>query len=115
MSNITVSGTAVNLWCIVRENRAIFKTNIGVENDLFDLKAAIKEARKPRFDSLAVDQLTLWRVNVASRVLRNEETDIDTYLNDELEDPADMVGNTFLNIEGSNIRVVVGVPVIGES
>ena len=73
MSNITVSGTAVNLWCIVRENRTIFKTTIGVNNDLFDLKSAIKEARKPQFDSFAVDQLTLWRVNVSSSELRNKD------------------------------------------
>ena len=95
MSNITVFGTAINLYCIVRKNCAIFKTTVGVNNDLFDLKAAIKEVRKPQFDSHAVNQLTLWRVNVASSVFRNKDTDIDAYLNDELEDPADIVGNAF--------------------
>ncbi|CAB4383927.1 unnamed protein product [Rhizophagus irregularis] len=72
----------------------------------------IKEKRKPRFNDFASDELILWRVNVASNTLRNKETAIEPYLNEKLEDPADTVGNTFRNVTGNNIRVVVGVPVI---
>uniref|UniRef100_U9SPX9 Crinkler effector protein N-terminal domain-containing protein n=1 Tax=Rhizophagus irregularis (strain DAOM 181602 / DAOM 197198 / MUCL 43194) TaxID=747089 RepID=U9SPX9_RHIID len=114
MSNIAPTGTLINLWCIVRENRSIFKITIGLGNDLDDLKKVIKE-RKPRFNDFAPDELVLWRVNVASNILRNKETAIEPYLNEKLEDPADTVGNTFQNVIGNNIRVVVGVPVIGES
>ncbi|CAG8535841.1 1336_t:CDS:2 [Rhizophagus irregularis] len=111
MSNIAPTGTLINLWCIVRENRSIFKITIGSGNDLDDLRKVIKE-RKPRFNDFAPDELVLWRVNVASNILRNKETAIEPYLNEKLEDPADTVGNTFQNVIGNNIRVVVGVPVI---
>ena len=115
MSDISLSGTLINLWCIVRENRSIFKITIGSGNDLDDLRKVIKEERKPRFNDFAPDELVLWRVNVASNILRNKETAIEPYLNEKLEDPADTVGNTFQNVVGNNIRVIVGVPVTGES
>ena len=110
MSNITT----VNLWCIVRENRAIFKTTIGVNNDLIDLRKVIKEEKPIHFVNIDPGELILWRVNVASSVLRNKDTLIEPYLNDKLEEPADTVGDTFNNVEGSNVRVVVEAPV-GES
>ncbi|CAG8568633.1 6572_t:CDS:2 [Funneliformis mosseae] len=112
MSNIAPSGTLINLWCIIRENRSIFKITIGTGNDLIDLRKVIKEERKPRFDDFAPDELILWRTNVASNVLRNKETAIEPYLNEKLKDPANTVENTFQNVVGNNnIRVVVGVPV----
>ncbi|PKY41195.1 hypothetical protein RhiirA4_441148 [Rhizophagus irregularis] len=109
MSNI---GPLVNLWCIVRENRSIFKITIRLGNDLDDLRKVIKEERKPRFNDFAPDELILWRVDVPSDILRNKETAIEPYLNEKLEDPAVTVGNTFRNVVGNNIRVVVDVPVI---
>ncbi|CAG8442052.1 1443_t:CDS:10, partial [Funneliformis caledonium] len=74
-------------------------------------KAILEEL--PNAENVKAIQLTLWRVKVASSVFRNKDIDIDTYLNDELEDSSDTVGNAFQNVEGSNIRVVVGVPVTG--
>ncbi|CAB4436612.1 unnamed protein product [Rhizophagus irregularis] len=111
MSNI---GPLVNLWCIVRENRSIFKITIRLGNDLDDLRKVIKEERKPRFNDFAPDELILWRVDVPSDILRNKETAIEPYLNEKLEDPAVTVGNTFRNVVGNNIRVVVDVPVIDQ-
>ncbi|CAG8772551.1 2763_t:CDS:1, partial [Funneliformis caledonium] len=111
MSNLAPSGTLINLWCIVRENRSIFKITIGSGNDLDDLRKVIKEERKPRFNDFAPDELVLWRVNVASSILRNKENAIEPYLNEKLEEPADTVGNTFQNVVGNNIRVIVDVPV----
>src|SRR5581483_6930574 len=115
MSNIAPSGTLINLWCIVRENRSIFKVTIGSGNDLDDLRKVIKEKKPIYFANVDPDELTLWRTNVASNVLKNKKIAIEPYLNEELEDPADTVGNTFQNVEGNNIRVIVGVPVTGES
>jgi hypothetical protein len=115
MSNIAPSGTLINLWGIVCENRSIFKVTIGTGNDLIDLRKVIKKEKPNYFANVDADELILWRTNVASNVLRNKETAIEPYLNEELEDPADTVGNTFQNVIGNNIRFVVGVPVIGES
>ena len=104
----------IALWCIVCEDRSIFKVTIGTGKDLFDLRKAILE-ELPNAENVKATQLTLWRVNVASSELRNKDTPIEPYLNDKLEEPADTVGKTFQNVEGNNIRVIVGVPVTGES
>ncbi|PKC68839.1 hypothetical protein RhiirA1_440353 [Rhizophagus irregularis] len=109
MSNI---GPLVNLWCIVRENRSIFKITIRLGNDLYDLKKAIKEGKPNYFVNADADELVLWRVNVAPDILGNKETAIELYLNEKLENPTNTVGNTFRNVVGNNIRVVVDVPVI---
>ncbi|SRR6266542_6337473 len=98
MSNV---GTLINLWCVVRENRSVFKITIGTGNDLFDLRKVILE-ELPNAENVKATQLTLWRVDVTSSVLKDKDTRIDDYLNDELEDPADAVGNTFYKVEGSN-------------
>ncbi|GBC29586.1 uncharacterized protein OCT59_008722 [Rhizophagus irregularis] len=111
MSNIVPTGTLINLWCIVRENRSIFKITIGLGNDLDDLKKVIKEGKPNYFVNADADELILWRTNVASNILRNKETAIESYLNEKLEDPADTVRNTFQNVVGNNIRVIVDVPV----
>src|SRR3954471_20536692 len=101
MSNIAPSGTLINLWCIVRENRSIFKITIGSGNDLDDLRKVIKEGKPNYFVNADADELVLWRVNVASSILRNKETVIEPYLNENLEEPADTVGNTFQNVVGN--------------
>ncbi|PKC06770.1 hypothetical protein RhiirA5_501122 [Rhizophagus irregularis] len=111
MSNI---GPLVNLWCIVRENRSIFKITIRLGNDLYDLKKAIKEGKPNYFVNADADELVLWRVNVAPDILGNKETAIELYLNEKLENPTNTVGNTFRNVVGNNIRVVVDVPVIDQ-
>src|SRR5215212_1657757 len=103
MSNIA-------LWCIVRDNRSIFKIIIGAGNDLFDLRKTILE-KLPNAENVKAIQLTLWRTNVTSNILRNKETAIEFYLTEKLEDPADTVGNTFQNVVGNNIRVIVDVDV----
>src|SRR5688572_15540509 len=104
----------VNIWCIVRENRSVFSVTIGTNNSIFDLKVSIKDRKSNYFARFDADDLILWRVNVASSELRNKDTPIEPYLNDKLEEPADTVGDTFNNVEGSNVRVVVEAPV-GES
>src|SRR5688572_30324933 len=99
----------INLWCIVRENRSVFKITIGVDNDLFDLKKVIKTENPIYFANADPDELTLWRVDVPSSELRIKGIAIESYLIDKLEEPADTVGDTFNNVEGRNVQVVVGV------
>ncbi|PKY32390.1 hypothetical protein RhiirB3_450549 [Rhizophagus irregularis] len=103
MSNIAPTGA---LWCIIRENRFIFKITIRADNDFIDLRNVIKNVKPNYFANVDADELILWRTNVASNILRNKETAIEPYLNKKLEDPADTVGNTFQNVVGNNIRVI---------
>ncbi|RHZ75616.1 hypothetical protein Glove_212g191 [Diversispora epigaea] len=101
----------INIWCIIRENRSVFKITIEEANDLIDLRKVIKEEKPIYFANVNPDELILWRVNVALSILRNKDTPIETYLNDKLEEPTDTVRDTFNNVGGSNIRVIVEVPI----
>lgn len=108
MFNVQFSGQRVELWCVTREDRIAFKVGIGANNDISDLKTIIKEFRKPRYDKFSPDELNIWKVNITMN--RIKDIPIDEYLNEKLKDPSQKVRNTFYNIEGDNIRVVVGIP-----
>jgi hypothetical protein len=114
MSNVKIFGTSINLWCIVRENRSVFKIIIGTDNDLFDLRKVIKENNPNYYANVDPDELILWRVNDASGELGNKDIPIEPHLNDRLAEPTETVGNTFHNVKGSSIRVIVGISVTGE-
>ena len=110
MSAITISGTSIILWCLVRGNNNPFKVIIGQDNDIDDLKEVIKE--KIPNDVKAI-QLTLWNVDIDQSQLSDESFSIEGMLTNEnkLIVSASLVKVNFSNAEGSNIRVIVGVPV----
>ncbi|UZO15630.1 uncharacterized protein OCT59_007047 [Rhizophagus irregularis] len=64
---------------------------------------AIKEKKQNDFAGVDADRLKLWRVNT-------DQTISEEILNDELEDTAKTIGNTFLDVQGGNIRVIVRAP-----
>src|SRR2546423_13001799 len=102
-----ILGTQIILWCFDIRNNSKFKVVIGDGNDIDDLKEAIKEKRRPRYDAFASDELKLWRVNT-------DQTISEEILNDELEDTAKTIGESFRGVQGGNIRVVVRVPDTGK-
>ncbi|CAI2180041.1 15591_t:CDS:1 [Funneliformis geosporum] len=114
ISNIASSGMFINLWCIICENRSIFKITIKTGNDLIDLRKVIKNEKPNYFANVDADKLILWRTNIASNILRNKETAIKPNLNKKLEDTTDTVGNIFQNIVGNNIQVIVDVSITSE-
>ncbi|CAB4477887.1 unnamed protein product [Rhizophagus irregularis] len=67
---------------------------------------AIKEKKQNDFAGVDADRLKLWRVNT-------DQTISEEILNDELEDTAKTIGNTFLDVQGGNIRVIVRAPDTG--
>src|SRR5437868_1519088 len=109
MSVVTISGTTIKLWCLVRGSSP-FKVVIGQDNDIDDLKKIIKEERKPRFNDFAPDELILWTVDIDQSQI--EEIDIDDMLTGErkLKNSALPVGEVFDNVNGNNVRVFVEVP-----
>jgi hypothetical protein len=102
MSTVTISGTHIRLWCLVRSNSA-FYVNIDRDDLIIDLKEVIKNKKQNEFANVDADQLVLWSVN----------TSIDDMLNAEnkLEISGLTVGEVFPSIEGNNVRVIVEVPV----
>lgn len=52
-------------WVVGDEEDNTFKIEIGKENDVADLKKAIKEDQSPRFDGSPANKLRLWRVSLS--------------------------------------------------
>jgi len=102
---VAILGTQITLWCFDLRSNTKFKVVIGDGNDIDDLKESIKEKCEHGFAS---HLLKLWRVNT-------DQTVSEELLNDELEDTAKTIGETFHGVQGGNIRVVVRAPDTGRS
>jgi hypothetical protein len=61
MSEVTISGTTINLWLLFR-GIVIFRVTIGTDNRISELKKVIKKAREPEFDNFAPDRLKLLKL-----------------------------------------------------
>ncbi|CAG8766720.1 15719_t:CDS:2, partial [Racocetra persica] len=83
------------------------------DNYLSQLKKIIKEEGRPQFDNIASYELILWHVNVDISAINA----INDMLSDEnkLITSTNTIGETFFNIEGRNIRVVIGIPVVEQA
>ncbi|CAI2177060.1 16235_t:CDS:2 [Funneliformis geosporum] len=90
---VAILGTQITLWCFDARYNCKFKVPIGDGNDIDDLKEAIKEKRQPRYDASASYEFKLWRVNT-------DQTISEEILNDELEDSAKTIKETFDVVQG---------------
>ena len=110
MSVITISGTSIRLWCLIRGSSSAFYVTIGRDNFVIDLKKLIKDEIP---NDVKAIQLSLWRVNIDQSQIKT--TPIDDMLSNEneLEVSGLTVGEAFQNIEGNSVRVIVDVA--GES
>ena len=97
---------------ILRGSNIPFKVVIGQANDINDFKEIIKEKKKNDLSNVDANNLILWTVNVDQSQLDVKGFSIEEILADENKlraASAVTVGATFFNIEGTNIRVIVGV------
>jgi hypothetical protein len=99
--------TRITLWCFDVWNNSKFKVIIGDGNDIDDLKEAIKERKQNDFAGTDADRLKLWRVNT-------DKTISEEILDDELEDTAKTIRETFRGVWGDNIWAVVRAPDTGK-
>src|SRR6202012_5301589 len=62
----TMTDIRMSLFCLVDEEATsnAFSVKISSDNTVDDLKNLIKAKKTPRFDDVAADELTLWRVSV---------------------------------------------------
>ena len=69
---------------------------------------------KNDFLNIDADKLTLWSIDIDQNQLSNEGFSMEERLTNDikLKISADTVGATFSNVEGTNVRVIVGVPVV---
>jgi hypothetical protein len=113
MSTIEITGSRIRIWCLVRGDNKTFYVNIGTNNFIIDLKELIKEKKKSVFSNVDADDITLWSVSIDQSELNSEGFSIEGRFtnNNKLRASADTVGATFTNVEGTDIRVIIGVPV----
>ena len=102
---VAILGAQITLWCFDLRSNTKFKVVIGDCNDIDDLKESIKEKCEHGFAS---HLLKLWRVNT-------DQTVSEEMLDVELEDTAQIIGETFHGVQGGNIRVAIRAPDTGES
>ncbi|CAI2168627.1 18817_t:CDS:2 [Funneliformis geosporum] len=105
--------STITLWCL-EYGSSSFYVIIGNYNSIFDLKKAILEEISVPGNVKAKD-LRLWKVNFDESNFSNA---LDELLNkgNEIKLGTQKVGETFHEVQGNNIRVVVKVPVVtGES
>ncbi|CAG8796520.1 27507_t:CDS:2, partial [Dentiscutata erythropus] len=62
MSKVTISGTPISLWFLVRGSTSIFDITVGSDNRVSELKIIIKKAAEPEFDSFAPYRLKLLKL-----------------------------------------------------
>jgi len=112
ISTVEIIGSRIRLWCLVRGDINSFKVVIGQDNDIDDLRKIIKAEKPNALSNVDADNIILWSVNVDQSQL-NEGFSIEEMLTDEnkLGASEHTVGATFFNVEGTNVRVIVGVPV----
>ena len=78
---MSIVGTPIRLWFLVRGNSSAFKVVIGNGNDIVDLKEAISNELSNVVKNVKAIQLTLWRVDINQSHIKT--VPIDDMLNDE--------------------------------
>ncbi|CAB4474294.1 unnamed protein product [Rhizophagus irregularis] len=100
---------SVRLWCLVRGSRSenVFYVTIDKGNFIIDLKDAIKGKIQNEFSNVDANRLILWRVNIDQTQIMSAH--IDDMLNDKnkLVIPGLTIEETFGDIKGVNVRVIV--------
>ncbi|KAF9997291.1 hypothetical protein BGZ65_007124, partial [Modicella reniformis] len=53
----------MTIWCVVDGESSVFHVDIPADQSVSHLKAAIKKAKRPAFNDIVMDRLTLWKVS----------------------------------------------------
>src|SRR5437763_15311652 len=62
MSTITIDGTPITLWCLVRGTLSAFYVKIGRNNFIIDIKKLIKNKKQIDCANVDADRLALWKL-----------------------------------------------------
>jgi len=103
MSHVKIYGTLITLRCYELGSASSFIVNIGLGNDIEDLKKIIKNEK---LINIADDYLKLWGVNITSI------SDVsDEMLNEdnELKDPRGIINDAFFYLDSNKVQVLFKV------
>ena len=103
---------SLSLFCYVRgdDGGEPFKVDIDKEETVSHLRKVIKENKKPRFDDIPADTLSLWKVSLQfSENLKNEVESLNLVDGGRLM-PVEKLSKIFSDMEKKRVHVVVDRP-----
>ena len=107
----------LKLFCYVRgdDYSNTFIVNIDEDDTVADLKDAIKEKKKPKFDDIPADSCSLWKASVQYN--KNLEKDVEALglVDDDLLHPFDTLSDIFSSdLEKKCVHIIIKRPLSGE-
>jgi hypothetical protein len=112
------SKKTLTLFCYVRGDKGKQITNVEVDKAPFvaDLKAAIKERYRPRFDDIPSDSLILWKFSVLiNKDLKNVVEARNLLKVDSLDDGHKILSEIFPSaLEKNSVHIIIDRPHSGE-
>ncbi|KAF9286950.1 hypothetical protein BGZ74_001200 [Mortierella antarctica] len=110
-----IGNSSIKLFCLVdgESTSSIFPAKLSSDESIGDLKELIKTKKAPRFDDVAADELTLWRVSIP--ITDDDELPIllDTVTDEDKKKlgPVTSVSEVFPDdIPGETINIIVQRP-----
>jgi hypothetical protein len=105
--------TMLKLICCVRGDDFLdtFAVNINEDNNVCELKNAIKERKRLIFDDIPADSLRLWKVSVPiNRDLKNGVKALNL-LEDDMLVPHEILSEIFMSdLERKNVHIIIRKP-----
>ncbi|KAF9327744.1 hypothetical protein BG006_009002 [Podila minutissima] len=116
MLHNTVTDNCMSLFCLIDGESAssIFSVKLSPDDSIGDLKDLIKIEKSPRFDDVAANKLTLWRVSVPVVAANKHKPIILTEIDSAMElDPTDDISDVFEETPPKNtVHIIVQRPLL---
>ncbi|OAQ22282.1 hypothetical protein K457DRAFT_345649 [Linnemannia elongata AG-77] len=113
----TMTDNLLTLFCLVDGDSVPFSVDIDASKTVDHLKDAIKSKKTPRFDDVAADELTLWRVSIPL-VPKKDRKDIslgEVSSKEELDETDDLSDVFQDKLPKKTIHIIVQRPPPGNS
>jgi hypothetical protein len=105
------------LVCYVRGDdwNQAFHIKIGKSEPVSALKKAIKEEKRPKFDEIPADSLSLWKVSVQYSKTLEKDVEALNLVDDDLLQPLDTLSDIFSSdLEKKSVHIIINRPLSGE-
>ena len=106
----------LNLNCYVRGDfkSCIFEVHINEDKTVSNLRDAIKEVIRPKFDNVPTNELVLWKNSVPINRDLKKTVEALNLNNDFLLQPLEVLSNVFSDLVENNVHIIIDRPLSGE-
>ena len=95
-------------------SRQTFIVEIAKAKSVFDLKHAIKERYRPRFNDILADSLDLWKALVPINKDLKEKVEALNPKDGDSLDSREILSNIFSDLEKKSVHIIIDRPHLGE-